>query len=206
MPFAHGWLDENGRKDTVRTDLPFSFGVGATNYNVFENSNLGIAGTVSFIFPRALEHTAEGQTNSYKTNDNLFAIDFQFGLGYHLLGKEKALRVPITFGLHYLLITGILKSSPAVTQEFSSISLGLGVSAAAEIHINPWIYFFARLSGFFDFLTIASNVTYTGVSLPGRMAYFIDGREYNPFSLYIGITPAIGIGIKVDGILDNINK
>jgi len=206
MPFSYGWLDENGRKDTVSTDIPFSFGMGGTNYNVFGNSNLGIAFTANIIFPGTLEHTAEGQANRYGSNDDITVVDLQFGLGYHLLGKEKAFRVPITFGLHFLYITGILKSSPTVTQEFNSISLGLGVSAAAEIHINSWVYFFARLQGFFDFLTIANHITYTGVNVGGRMAYFIDGREYGVFSLYVGIAPVIGIGIKVDGILDNANK
>jgi len=208
MPFTYGWLNEDGSKDTdtVRTDLPFSFGVGAVNYNVFGNSNLGIASTISFIFSRALEHTVDGQKNSYGINDDIMVIDLQFGFGYHLLEKEAAFRVPITLGFHYLLITGVLKSSPTVTQEFSTISLGLGVSAAAEVHFNPSVYFFARLQGFFDFITIADHTAYTGVNVGGRMAYFIDSKEYGPLSMYLGIAPAIGIGLKVDGIWGNINK
>jgi len=31
MPFVYGWLDENGREDTIKTEIPFSFGIGATN-------------------------------------------------------------------------------------------------------------------------------------------------------------------------------
>jgi len=206
MPFIHGWLNENGGKDTVRAEMPFSFGVGAANYNVFGNSNLGIASTINFIFPKTVEHTAEGQANLYGRNDDITAVDLQFGLGYHLLGKEKVLRVPITFGLHCLFISGILKSSPTVTQEFNSLSFGLETSVAAEIHINTLVYFFARLRVFFDFLTLADYTTYTGVNVAGRMAYFIEGKEYDTLSMYIGPAPAIGVGIKVDGIFGNAKK
>jgi len=206
MPFIFGGLNENGGKDKVRTEIPLSFGVGAANYNVFGSNNLGLVCTANFIFPKTLEHTAEGQANRYGRNDDITLVDFQLGLGYHLLGQENVLRLPITFGLHCLFISGIVKSSPTVTQEFNSVSFGLETSVAAEVHINTLVYFFARMRVFFDFITRADYVTYTGVNVAGRMAYFIDGKEYDTLSIYIGPAPAIGVGIKVDGIFGNANK
>jgi len=206
MPFTYGWLNENDTKDTIRTKIPFSFGIGAANYNALGNNNWGIAGTINLIFPGTLEHTSDGQTNAYKGTDDIMLLDFQLGLAYHLLGKEAFLRIPISFGLHFLIISGVLESSPAVTQELYSVSFGLGGSAAAEVHFNPTVYFFTRLGVYFDFLTLAEYKKYTGVYVGNRIAYFIDGKDYNPLSLYIGIAPTIGIGIKIDGIIGNANK
>jgi hypothetical protein len=202
MPFIYGRLGG----DTIQTEIPFSFGIGATDYNVFSDRDLGIVFVVNFIFPQKLAHTAQGQTNRYTLKDDITVLDFNFGLGYHSLGREAAFRVPVAFGFHFLFISGVLESSSVETHNFNSVSLGFGGSVAAEMHINPSVYFFARLQGFLDFLSVANHTAYTGVNVGGKMAYFIDNREYNVFSLYLGLTPTLGVGLKIDGIVGSANK
>jgi len=206
MPFFYGSLRNDYKGDPIWAEIPFSMGIGATNYNVFTDRNMGIVFAASFIFPKSLVYTTKGQTSRYGLKDEITVLDFQFGLGYHLLGREAGFRLPVTFGLHFLYLSGVLESSPTETQELNSFSLGFGGSMAAEMHINPTVYFFARLQVFFDFITLADYKTYTGVNVGGRMAYFIDGRDYDVLSYYIGIAPIVGVGMKIDGFIGNDKK
>ena len=155
MPFIYGNLN-NGEKETVKTEMPFSFGMGAANYNVFKVRNLGIYFAGTFIFPKTLVHTVNGQPNNYERND-IWVFDMLFGIGYHLLGKEGAFRLPVTLGLHFLLISGI-ESTPKKTQELNILGSGLGGSITGEMHINSLIYLFAGLRFFIDFFSFAEHI------------------------------------------------
>ncbi|MDR0320700.1 MAG: hypothetical protein LBI28_04285 [Treponema sp.] len=197
MPFYSGSIEHDGT-ETIKFDLPFSFGMGAANYNVFPNKNIGLIFSGSFIFPKALLHTVGDREIRYEGN-NFWGMDVQFGIGYYLF-KTGNFRFPLTVGLHFLFLGGTSTPSSVETHELAKASVGLCASIAAELHINSTVYFFARLHGSFDFLTSTTHTVYTGVNVAGRMAYFIDGRDFTEFSKYFGFTPAIGFGLKMDGL------
>jgi len=199
MPFISGSLDYNGT-ESIMTELPFSFGIGYVNYNVFENKKFGIVFFGNFIFPNTFVHTANGQDNAYMIND-ITVLEVQLGIGYRLFQTDNVV-IPITLGLHTLLLSGISRSLSTETHELAIYSFGLSGSVSFEWHVNSMIYFFARVHGVFDFITYTEHVIYTGVNIGGEMAYFIRGRDFFALSMYFGITPIIGFGLKFDGFLN----
>jgi|TergutMp193P3_1026864.scaffolds.fasta_scaffold01986_8 hypothetical protein len=205
MPFINGGFNRDG-EETIKTQLPFSFGIGAANYSVFGIKDFGISVLANFIFPETLVHNFKGQETSYShARSDIFLIDMQFGVAYHLTGQESSFRVPVTFGLHFLTFAGRLEKTPSETHELFINSLGLGVSAAAELHINSYVYFFFRLHVFFDFVASNSHTIYTGVDVAGRLAYFIDARNFTYFSALLGLNPQVGFGFKIDGFSNTTN-
>ena len=197
MPFIGGSLDRAGN-ETIKTEAPFSFGIGVAAYNIFRDSNVGLVGLINYVFPEALLHTIEGKEIRYAWKDML-SLDVQLGVGYHVLGQDGVFRLPVTFDLHFFNFDGSLE----ITNETYSLnigSIGFGASVAAELHLDL-TYFFFRLQGFFDFIYDASisHIEYIGYNLSGgRRAYFIDSRKFTTFSTFLGITPSIGWGLKLN--------
>lgn len=204
MPFFNGALDHAGNEEKLRTEQVFSFGIGATNYSVFQNKNMGIVFQSNLIFPYKVSHSISGATSSYARND-LVMFDLLLGISYYFLERGN-FKFPVTLGLRLFFMSGTSFYSSSERYDLDLFSLGLGSSIAAELHTNPSFYFFARLHVAFDFLTFTEHVKYTGVSVGGNMAYFIDGRNYTSFSRYFWIAPAIGIGLKLDGLMTRTNK
>ena len=200
MPFISGSLDHAGN-ETIKTEIPFSFGIGVATYNIFRGSNFGIVILINYIFPETLLHTIDGQEIRYARN-NISSLDVQLGFGYHLLGQEGTFRLPVTFGFHFFNFAGLSERTNETYQLYID-SFGIGSSVAAELHIASFVYFFFRLQGFFDFIYDASisHIEYVGYNISGRRAYFIDSREFSAVSTYFGITPSIGLGLKIDGLI-----
>jgi hypothetical protein len=196
LPFIGGSLDHEGN-ETIKTKTPFSLGMGAI-YNVFPGSNFSIVVLANAIFPKTFLHTIDGQKTAYKGN-GISSLDMQFGVGYHLLGREGAFRLPLTFGFHFFIFNGSFEGIPGEKQLFYLYTYGFGTSAAVEYHINI-VYFFFRLQGFLDFIydVYDSHVTYAG-RINGRDAYFFNDREFTAISAFFGLIPSTGIGIKLGG-------
>jgi hypothetical protein len=196
MPFVYESRD-NGN-ETLKTEMPpLAMGIGATNYHVFNNPSMGIVFIGNFIFPKAFLYEVNGEESRYDRKD-LLALDFQFGISYRVF-ETGAFKFPLTLGLHVFFMSGTSQVSSSVSWELTKYGIGLGASTGMEFHINPIVYFFARLQGAFDFITTTKWTKLTGVSLSPRMAYFIDSDEGGGLSLHFGLTPTIGVGLKVDG-------
>jgi hypothetical protein len=200
MPFIYESLDHEG-KETLKAETPsFSFGIGASNYSVFQNPVVGIIFFGDFLFPKAYVLDRKGEETSYKPEGTVLSV--QFGLGYRLINNER-FKVPLTFGLHFFSMSGTSKISPAVTSGLTKFGFGLGASAGGEFHINPSVYVFGRLQCVFDVIMFTEWIKYTGVSVGGKMAYFIEADEYAALFSHIELLPVLGIGIKIDGFFSN---
>jgi hypothetical protein len=198
MPFVYESLD--GGNETLKTEAPpLSMGIGAVNYNAFGNPSLGIVFIVNFIYPKAFLYDINGEESRYDRKD-LMAFDFQYGAGYRLF-ETGVFKFPVSLGLHLFFMSGTSNALPTTSRELVKFGLGIGASAAAEFHVNSAVYFFARLQGSFDFFTFTKWKKYTGVSVGPKMAYYIDSDEYGGLSLHAGLTPTIGIGLKLDGFV-----
>lgn len=198
MPVIYGILDYDGI-ETINTGLSFSFGMGASNYNIFNDKKFGIVFSGNLIFPGKFIHGVKGKETHYKTSIDFFLLDMMFGVGYRLYENNK-FRFPVTFGLHSLSLSGTTKSSASDTHELFKWSFGISSSIAVQFNINQFVYFFTRLHGTFDFLSYTKHIVYTGINVGGKMAYFIDGKDFFALSAYFGITPVLGIGLKMDAI------
>lgn len=202
MPFISGRLDHAGN-ETIKTEMPFSFGIGTATYGVFGVNNFGIVFFANLAFSETLLHTIDGQETRYTHTGNydiaISLSDMYFGFGCHLLGQKNAFRIPFTFGAHLFSFSGSLES-PGEAHTFYIRTVGFGASIAAELHVASSFYFFFRLQGSFDFYynTSISNIIYAG-STSGKSVYFIDSREFSAISTYFGVTPSIGFGLKLDG-------
>jgi hypothetical protein len=195
MPFFYERLENEGR-ETLRDELPFSFGFSAANYNFLPGGNVGINVITSLVFPKTIIHTHSGGEDRYAGSDK-FVWDAQVGGGWRIINHDR-FKLPISFGFHFIFLGGTDRQSDSVTTEFFKAAYGIGMSAAVEFHNSEYSYFFVRARGFLDFVSITSRVKYTGVSVFSKMAYFIDGGDYTRPSFFAGISPSIGIGIKLD--------
>jgi hypothetical protein len=152
----------------------------------------------NFMFPKAFLYEVNGEESRYDRKD-LTALDLQYGVGYRLF-ETGAFRFPLSLGLHVFFMSGSSTVSSMVSWDLVKYGIGIGASAAAEFHVNPMVYFFARVQASFDFFTVTRRTKYTGVYV-GKMAYYIDNDEYGGLSLHAGLTPTIGVGLKIDGFV-----
>jgi len=206
MPFFYG-IGDNLQGESLsfgsnfRSKNPsFAGGIGLVNYALSKDNSIGFFFNYENYYIKAFVYKFPDEELIFNKGTITKAENYRIGLKiqYFEAGNFK---FPLMIGINTTIITASANPSAGVTWNIERNVNGMFFSAAAELHFNESIFFFARLQTDFAFSAITNMVKYTEAAKIGdKQTYYIEQRSETEVGFFTTVTPVIGVGIKVNGL------
>jgi hypothetical protein len=202
MPFFYG-RGENLDEELMgfRSKSPsFAGGIGLVNYSLSKDNTIGFFFIYENYYMKAFVYNLPNEKLIFNQGSINKTENYQIGVKIQIL-EEGNFKFPLMFGISSIMITATANPSSGVTCDINRTIGGMFFSAAAELHFNKSIFFFARVQTTITVFAITDMVKYTEVqpSYPQKSYYVEKSNEFET-GFYTTITPVIGVGLKINGL------
>lgn len=194
---------KNEKEETISVSSKkpsFTGGIGLVSYALSNDNSLGAFFSYESYYIKAFVYNFPGERLVFNQRNITKAENYQFGIKMQYLEKGQ-FKFPFILGISTIIIKASANPSAGVTWDMERIINSVFATAAAELHFNESIFFFARLQATFTVLALTDLVKYTEAPYNNiKKSYYVDKYKETEIGIYTTVTPVIGVGLKINGL------